>query len=210
MILQNVLVLLATAAGLASAEPQTAAIYIQPITSSSAAAPPPSPALLAEIAYDLAEATDPAAQVTSFEPPELPESVSLVRVGVYDAAAGAWLSSTSVSGVDNFSKGYSPHFVLTLGPPAAGGDDAAARIVVGAAVKGVKVDAGATRDFGPQAVLVAGERAPQPALNRPVVLSKDGTARVGEVEEKTFLQKYWWAIGLLVFVAMTGGGGSEK
>ncbi|KAH8844515.1 hypothetical protein MCOR27_010237 [Pyricularia oryzae] len=198
MILQHVLALLAAAAPLALAEPQTAAIYIQPISSSTI---PPAP--LAEITYDPAEASDPTGQVTSFEPPELPESTSLVRIGVFDAAADEWLSSTSVASVDNFSKGYSPHFVLTLGP-GAGGEGPVA--VIGAAVKGVKVDAGATRDFGPQAVLVSGERAPQPALNRPVVLNKDGAGRAGEVEEKTLLQKYWWALGLLAFVMITGGG----
>ncbi|KAI6365977.1 hypothetical protein MCOR25_005212 [Pyricularia grisea] len=206
MILQHILALLAAAAPLALAEPQTAAIYIQPISSSSPAPPAP----LAEITYDLAEASDPTAQVTSFEPPELPESASLVRIGVFDAAADEWLSSTSVASVDNFSKGYSPHFVLTLGPPGvAGGEEGPAPVIIGAAVKGVKVDAGATRDFGPQAVLVSGERAPQPALNRPVVLNKDGAGRGGEVEEKTFLQKYWWALGLLAFVMVTGGG-SDK
>ncbi|KAG8632059.1 hypothetical protein KVT40_001199 [Elsinoe batatas] len=51
---------------------------------------------------------------------------------------------------------------------------------------------------------------PGPVLNKPVVLNRDG--RVEGVEpEKSFLQKYWWAIGIfLVIQVVAGGGGGEK
>jgi hypothetical protein len=52
---------------------------------------------------------------------------------------------------------------------------------------------------------------PEPVLNRPVVLTPDGKVPGKEEGEKTFLQKYWWAIALFVLVqVMAGGGGDSK
>ncbi|EMC92859.1 hypothetical protein BAUCODRAFT_151255 [Baudoinia panamericana UAMH 10762] len=50
---------------------------------------------------------------------------------------------------------------------------------------------------------------PTPHLNKPVVLNPDGT--VGDKEpEKTFLQKYWWAIaGFLVLQLVMNGAKQE-
>lgn len=202
--------LLAASSSLVRAEPQTASIYIQPIRISS-----PPPTLLAEITFDLspssssdedAGAASPPpsaaeaelggssggaikAAVTAFEAPELPDHTtsasSLVRIGVYDTAAGRWASSTSVASAESFGRGYAPHFVLTV----LGGGKGKGEVVVGAACRGVRVDAGATRDFGPQAVVVLAGRGRQPALNKPVVLSAEGK-QVPPVEEKTLLQKY--------------------
>ncbi|KAF2225611.1 hypothetical protein BDZ85DRAFT_247648 [Elsinoe ampelina] len=51
---------------------------------------------------------------------------------------------------------------------------------------------------------------PGPVLNKPVVLSRDGRVE-GQEPEKSFLQKYWWAIGIfLVIQVVAGGGGGEK
>jgi hypothetical protein len=181
--------LLAATANLASASDttRTAAIYIQPLTN-----PSTPPSLLAELALpdpssspaaDAAE--DPtagaAAEVLSYSAPELPDDpqTNLVRIGIYDPAAQHWVSSTSVASTDNFAKGYAPHFALTL--------DGAGN-PLGVACRGVAIDAGVTRDFGPQAVVVRTEPGPQPALGKPVVLSPEG--RKIEVEEKPFWQKY--------------------
>ncbi|KAI1341637.1 hypothetical protein F5Y15DRAFT_374838 [Xylariaceae sp. FL0016] len=183
----------------ADADSRTAAIYIQPVGSS-----PSAPALLAEIEYDLSHSAGEGAAVKSYEAPDLSDddndsALKLVRVGAYDAVAKTWVSSTSVASVNNFSKGYAPHFLLSLG---ARGD------VVSAAVKGVRIDAGQTRDFGPQVVVLQQEKGAQPELNRPVVLSPEGKKVVPE--EKTFFQKYWWLIGIVVMLTMSGGGGEGK
>ncbi|KAK3321109.1 histone chaperone domain CHZ-domain-containing protein [Cercophora scortea] len=194
------------------AESRTVSIFIQPIT-----APETTPSLLAEVRYEAVEASSPssasepttpptttiASEVSSYEAPDLPEGAKLLRIGAYDEATGTWVSSTSVLSVDNFGKGYSPHFVLSVD----GGDDEGnvdAGRVVGVACRGVRIDAGQTRDFGPQAVVVLTGKGKQPDLNKPVVLSPEG--RKVEVQEKTFLQKYWWALAIGVFFLATSGG----
>ncbi|KAI2631958.1 hypothetical protein GGR54DRAFT_581560 [Hypoxylon sp. NC1633] len=181
----------------ASAAEQTVAIYIQPISqSSSTAAAAPAP--LAQIRYDPAAAS-PDAEVTSYEAPELPDETKLVRIGVYSPSAKRWVSSTSVASVDNFGKGYSPTVMLSV--------DGAGE-VFGAALRGVRVDAGQTRDFGPQALVLPTAPGKQPELNKPVVLSPEGKKVVQE--EKSFFQKYWWLIGVVVLLTMTGGGGGDQ
>ncbi|KAL7623831.1 hypothetical protein AAE478_005387 [Parahypoxylon ruwenzoriense] len=182
-------------AGLASAAAadRTAAIYIQPVSQSAVA-----PALLAEIAYDPSSPAE-TAEVISYEAPELPEEARLVRIGVYSASAGRWESSTSVASVDNFGKGYAPTLLLSVDEEGQ---------VFGAALRGVRIDAGQTRDFGPKAVVLATRPGSQPELNKPVVLSPEGKNVVPE--EKTFFQKYWWLIGIVIMLSMTGGGGGEQ
>lgn len=173
-----------TALPLISADLQTAQIYIQPVGATQAPAP------LAEVSYDIA-APDTAAMVTSYEAPELPETASLVRIGLYDARAKDWAGSTSVASVRNFGKGYSPHFLLSVDATNSGEDGEGERevTVLGASLRGVRIDAGQTRDFGPQARLVLAGRGKQPELNRPVVLSPEGK-KIEKEPEKTFLQKF--------------------
>ncbi|KAI1107315.1 hypothetical protein F4804DRAFT_297556 [Jackrogersella minutella] len=178
-------------ASLASASDRTAAIYIQPVSQS-----PTAPAPLAEIRYDAAVASD--AEVVSYEAPEIPDEVSLVRIGLYDPSTKRWESSTSVASVENFSKGYSPTLILSVDSK---GD------VFSAALRGVRIDAGQTRDFGPQALVLPTGPGKQPELNKPIVLSPEGKTVVPE--EKTFLQKYWWLIGIVVMMTMSGGGGEQ-
>ncbi|XXG97080.1 hypothetical protein Hte_003375 [Hypoxylon texense] len=180
-------------ASLASADDRTAAVYIQPISPSRASA---APTPLTEIRYGAGAAASDA-EVVSYEAPELPEDAGLVRVGVYDPAAKRWTSSVSVASAGNFGKGYSPTLVLSV---SADGSE-----VLGAALKGVRIDAGQTRDFGPQALVLAAEPGKQPELNKPVVLSPEGAQVVPE--EKSLLQKYWWLIGVVVLLTMSGGGG---
>ncbi|KAK3387668.1 hypothetical protein B0H63DRAFT_521700 [Podospora didyma] len=184
-------VLLATA--VVSAARTVSPIFIQPITP-----PETPPSLLAEVSYNAAELAT--SEVSSYEAPEIPDGTALVRIGVYDAAAARWTSSTSVISVNNFGKGYSPHFILSVDPAAANGRDQ----VLGVVCRGVKVDAGYTRDFGPQVVVVATQQGKQPELNKPVVLSPEGKKVVQE--EKTLFQKYWWLLAVGVFVLVSAGG----
>jgi len=160
----------------------TVPVYIQPVTS-----PETAPALLAEISYDAAATTTDldapgslASEILSYEAPEIPEGAQLARIGIYDKKAARWGSSTTVISVNNFGKGYSPHFVLTV--------DVSGKDYLSIACRGVRVDAGYTRDFGPQVAVVVAGRGKQPELNKPVVLSPEG--KKVAPEEKTFLQKY--------------------
>jgi len=159
-------------AALARADVRSASIYIQPVGSDI------TPSLLAEIQYDVLEPAS--AEVSSYEAPELPEDASLVRIGIYDTKSKSWISSTSVASVDNFGKGYSPHFVLSV--------DGRGNYL-GASFRGVAIDAGVTRDFGPQVAVIASRPGKQPELNKPVVLSPEGKT-VQPPEEKTLLQRY--------------------
>ncbi|KAG5996775.1 hypothetical protein E4U43_002800 [Claviceps pusilla] len=179
------------------AAPQSTEIYIQAISS-----PPEAPLPLAEITYDLAalassSSSSSAAAVLSYDSPEIPESARLVRVGVYDKASKTWTSGTTVASTENFAKGYSPTIVVNVNHEGR---------VVSAALKGVQVDAGQTRDFGPKVVVLTEGEGAQPVLNKPVVVTEGEKV---EVDERSFLQKYWWMIGIAVFIALSSGGGEQ-
>ncbi|KAI0137325.1 hypothetical protein BJ170DRAFT_590260 [Xylariales sp. AK1849] len=184
----TIISVLTALASIAVATERTAAIYIQPVSSN-----PSTPALLAEVSYD---ASHPAgASISSFEFPELPDddAVKNVRIGVYSPSSKTWESSTSVASVANFGKGYRPHVMLSVD---AKGD------VASAALRGVRIDAGQTRDFGPKAVVVVAAKGAQVELNKPVVLTPEGK-KPAEAEEKTLLQKYV-SLNLLRFAAGRG------
>ncbi|KAI5457993.1 hypothetical protein BGZ63DRAFT_392389 [Mariannaea sp. PMI_226] len=176
------------AAVLVAADQRTAQIYVQPIDASSAEPQP-----LAEVVYDPASISS--SQVISYEAPELPEAASTVRIGVYDVKSQRWISGTTAASADNFAKGYAPNIVLSL-------DDQGE--LLSAAYKGVRIDAGQTRDFGPKVVVLPSAKGKQPALNKPVVLSPEGK-KVGEEPEKSLLQKYWWVLAIMVVMTMAGG-----
>ncbi|KAF1999996.1 hypothetical protein P154DRAFT_392724, partial [Amniculicola lignicola CBS 123094] len=54
--------------------------------------------------------------------------------------------------------------------------------------------------------IVKREVGSKPVLNRPVVLNAEGKLEDKE-PEKSFLQKYWWAIALFILVQLVAGGG---
>ncbi|KAG5935864.1 hypothetical protein E4U60_002905 [Claviceps pazoutovae] len=174
------------------AAPQSAEIYIQAISSSSQASPLP----LAEISYDLTALAS--SSILSYEAPEVPDSAGLVRIGIYDPKTKIWISGTTVASTENFAKGYSPTITVNVNQEGH---------VMSAAVKGVQIDAGQTRNFGPKVVILTEGEGAQPVLNKPVVLTEG--KKIVE-DEKTFLQKYWWMIGIAVFVALSGGSGGEQ
>ncbi|KAJ4134635.1 hypothetical protein NW768_004231 [Fusarium equiseti] len=176
------------AAVLVVAEQRTAQIYVQPIQSSSSLPQP-----LAEIAYDAASLIS--TEVVSYEAPELPETASLVRVGIYDPKSEQWIAGTTAASTENFDRGYAPTILLSVDQS---GD------VRSVALKGVRVDAGQTRDFGPKAIVIADKKGSQPELNKPVVLSPNGR-KAAEEEPKSFLQKYWWLIAIVVVMSLAGG-----
>jgi hypothetical protein len=165
------LLALFTARGDADVSSATTTVCLQSIASTSLPVTP-----LAEIQYDPFTLS---AEFVTFDAPELSPEVKLIRIGVCDTATQVWKSSTSVTSVDSFSKSYAPIIVLSLDTH---GD------IIGVTCKSVKVDAGQTRDFGPKVKVVKMTKGKRPELNRPVVVSKEGTEE-GEVPEKTMLQK---------------------
>lgn len=151
--------------------PNSVQISIQPISS---ALSPISP--VASIQYN------PNTRLVNIEDyihPDLSPDVKLLRVGVYDAVAKQWRSSVSTTSVENFGRGIRPTIVLSL--------DQDGQVLV-ASIKGAAVDAGQTRDFGPTAKIVTMKRGKLPELNKPIVLSKEGTLDEPE-PEKTLLQR---------------------
>ncbi|KAK2072949.1 hypothetical protein P8C59_007267 [Phyllachora maydis] len=95
-------------AALVRADGRIAPIFIQPISTSETA-----PSLLAEIQFDTAGSTS-APEVISYEVPAFPDGARLARVGIYNSDAGTWASSTSVMSLENFDKGYAPHFTVSI------------------------------------------------------------------------------------------------
>lgn len=167
---QSLLALCAASIAAASSELiDSTAVYIQAVGSSSIS-------LLADVQYNPSTLT---AEIASYEAPELPADAELIRVGVYDKSTRSWTSSTSVTSIESFGKGYSPTIVLSL---TLQGE------VMGVALKSGMIDAGQTRDFGPKVKIVKTAPGKNVELNRPVVLSKEGKLEP-EVVEKTFLQR---------------------
>ncbi|RYP00660.1 hypothetical protein DL765_010902 [Monosporascus sp. GIB2] len=214
---------LASVASCAASE-RTATIYVQPISPGSAAAPAP-PIPLATVQYKTdpsssfsssstsstgvdsdadaeAEDADAEVRILSYEAPELPADARLLRVGVYDPSRGAWASGTTLAGAENLARGYAPTLLLSVEGK---GDKA---VVTSAALRGVAVDAGHTRDFGPKAALLRPAPGRQVDLDKPVVPKAPGQ---GEPEpEKSLLQKYWWVIAVVLLLTMSGGGEGGK
>ncbi|KAL1836948.1 hypothetical protein VTJ49DRAFT_4443 [Mycothermus thermophilus] len=228
----------ATASDNASQQSSVVGIYIQPIAADPTGAAPsllaeialPDPGDSDNKQAAESDATDGLipAEVLNYAAPDLPEDGDdkLVRIGVYDTARARWVSSTSVAAVGNFAKGFAPHFVITLdeeeetlsmadrgsekGKKSKGKAAEGRRSpnVLGVTVRGVAIDAGVTRDFGPQAAVVRTRPGVQPTPGRPVVLSPEGK-KVEEEGEKSFIQKYWWAIAIAAFLVLGGGGDGQ-
>ncbi|KAL9083660.1 MAG: hypothetical protein Q9159_005669 [Coniocarpon cinnabarinum] len=49
----------------------------------------------------------------------------------------------------------------------------------------------------------------RPTLNKPVVVNEAGQVE-GQGQEKTFLQKYWWAIAIFLVVQLLAGGAGKE
>ena len=62
---------------------------------------------------------------------------------------------------------------------------------------------------GLQVEVVRQTPGPQPHLSKPVVVNPEGKVEEGE-PEKSFLQKYWWVVGLFLLMQVVMGGGGDK
>ena len=176
----STLVVLCTSAIVAQAQshtdhhsdhPSATVISIQPIGASIPSVDP-----LAHIHYN---PTTLEAVIASYDSPNVASYAGLARVGIYDKVANAWVSSTSILSMENFTKGYAPVITLSLGPEGN---------IIGVSCKGEQIDAGQTRDFGPKVTVRRTADGKAPNLNRQIALSKEGKVEV-EIPEKTFVQK---------------------
>jgi len=167
----SLLVALSTASGNADVSSTTTTVCLQSIASTRMPVIP-----LAEIQYDSFTLS---AEFVTFDAPELSSEANIIRIGICDTVTQVWKSSTSITSAGSFSKGYAPTVILSLDTH---GD------VIGVTCKSAKVDAGHTRDFGPKVRVVQMTKGKRPELNRPIVVSKEGTEE-GELPEKTMLQK---------------------
>ncbi|KAL4888534.1 hypothetical protein BDV59DRAFT_188407 [Aspergillus ambiguus] len=159
----------------------------------------PKPSLLARIAYD---PTTLKSDLLAYTPPALSNSEAdtdqLVRVGLYTSTATSpsqWIGTLSSRAA--LREDHAPILQLRLGPS----NEIYHVAVISAAISNVSP----STDKAPAVQLLLPEPGPRPHLNRPVVVGPDGT-NPDEPVEKTFLQKYWWIILIVSFLAMSGGG----
>jgi len=153
------------------------------------------PQTLAKITY-----TSTNASIKSFSAPSIPSSEDVVRIGFYHPS-GSW------SGIATSSSNFAPEknkklqlHVKPNGELYHLGFKTAEPVSQG---KGVSTKDGLTVEVKKIAP------GPVPQLNKPVVVTADGSTDQKE-PEKTFLQKYWWVLaGFLLLQMALGGGGKE-
>ncbi|KAF2645088.1 hypothetical protein P280DRAFT_391327 [Massarina eburnea CBS 473.64] len=171
----------------------TVTIYLHPIPDStiSKSSVIPSPVPLASVDYDLETSTG---SVTSYTPPHGSYSAEhFLRVGLHDATSNSWKGV--VTSAASFADQYKRKFVVHV-------DEKGEVYHVGFSAT-AKDNGEETREV--EVEVVKRGVGPKPVLNKPVVLNAEGKIDSKE-PEKTFLQKYWWAIGLFLLVQVVAGG----
>ena len=121
------------------------------------------------------------ASVKSFTAPSIPGSDDIVRVGFYHAS-GKWSGIATSAG--NFAPEKSKKLQLHVRP-----DGELYHVGFKATDGGVSQGKGASTKDGLSVEVVKIQPGAVPHLNKPVVVSEDGTVE-GKEPEKTFLQKY--------------------
>ncbi|KAK2787820.1 hypothetical protein FQN53_004587 [Emmonsiellopsis sp. PD_33] len=181
---------------LTSASSVSTEIFYWPLSPSS------SPSPLAQITYNPSTLKS---TIVSYTPPQQPSDSSdsttpLVRIGL-SPSPSTW--SGTLTSLSQFA---SPAQTLTLHLDADGNVYQAAvsageeAVVVG----GDKNKKGSSSSGQPLRIeFVRPNTAPNPQLNRPVVLREDGNVPEAEVE-KPLWQKYWWVLALIGVLAFTG------
>jgi len=150
----------------------------------SAAQPQP----LAQVSYDPATKSS---SISSYTPPEVAYSVDdLVRVGVYDDSDSKWRGV--VTSAATFDPKYQQKLLLHLDEAGNVWHVAISTIPMPKPVKG-KIVNGKRQPPAPVPQIIVDvllpTPAPQPILNKPIVLSPEGIVEAEKVE-KTMLQKY--------------------
>ena len=182
----------------ALAAPDAVTIYAWPLSA-------PSPAPLASVRLH-ATADGAAATLVSYTPPKPRHATELVRVGLYDAATGAWRGSATSAAFfgEHVDRAITLH-VDGAGVPYHVGVEAADvpdpdRVKKELVKKAKKKDKKKAKKEASKLVVEwrAGETtvgvwepedAPTPALNKPVVLNDEGMVKAPLEQQRTFVQK---------------------
>ncbi|KAK5128562.1 hypothetical protein LTR85_003233 [Meristemomyces frigidus] len=149
---------------------------------------------LAKVTYNSTAAT-----VKSYSEPSISSDDDIVRIGFYHPS-GVW--SGIATSASNFASEKDKKLQLHV-------NSNGELYHVGFTASSLGTSSKTSNKEGGLSVeVVKVKPGPTPQLNRPVVVNPDGTAPE-KVEEKTFFQKYWWAIaGFLVLqVVMSMGKG---
>ncbi|KMP06797.1 hypothetical protein CIRG_06478 [Coccidioides immitis RMSCC 2394] len=190
-LLISLLSFVSSVAASTSTSPQNTDIFYWPLSASS----PSQASRLAEVSYDPVTLQT---SVRSYTPPQKQSNEDLLRIGLFtDASQKHWVGSlTSFSAFNNSA--ITPNLSLYLSL-----DNEVYSVAVSASAS--------TASEGNQNLnveIVRPTPAPTPHLNRPIVLKEDGK-ETEEIIEKSFIQKYWWAIPIVLFLVI-GGGGEAK
>ncbi|KAK5200745.1 hypothetical protein LTR16_005046 [Cryomyces antarcticus] len=148
------------------------------------------------------------ASIDSWTPPSPPTAKSktgrsgagdtdLIRIGFHDPVKQHW------RGVVTSAASFEPQFQRRVSLHVDGNG-----VVFHVGVAAWRA-AGGDGKQEPEVEVVPVRRGPEPVLDKPVVVSEDGKVE-GAVAEKTFLQKYWWALALFILVQVVMGGGGDK
>ncbi|KAF2712327.1 hypothetical protein K504DRAFT_401072 [Pleomassaria siparia CBS 279.74] len=170
----------------------TVTVYVHSLPAShdtkSAAATLPSPTPIAQIEYDVDTSIG---TLTSYTPPiGSYSSEHLLRIGLTHPKSGHWRGV--VTSAASFAEQYKKKFVIHV-------DDKGEVYHVGFSAS--------AKDAGDEVEveIVKKTMGAKPQLNKPVVLNAQGKLDTDE-PQKTFLQKYWWAIALFVVFQLAAGG----
>ncbi|KAH9840359.1 hypothetical protein Tdes44962_MAKER07954 [Teratosphaeria destructans] len=172
-----------------AAEPERSVdIFAWPLSS-------PKSSTLAKITFNSTAAT-----VKSVSNPSIPPHDNVVRVGFYHPS-GSW--SGIATSASNFQNGKDKTLQLHVNS-----DGELYHVGFKASNYGTSSKSSNKKE-GLSVEVVKVRPGPTPRLNKPVVLSPDGKAPETE-PEKTFFQKYWWAIaGFLLLQVVLGAGKQE-
>ncbi|KAK3060608.1 hypothetical protein LTS18_008171 [Coniosporium uncinatum] len=144
------------------------------------------------------------ADLSNFSPSDA-QSDKYVRIGWFDGSAkdlDNWRGTLSSAAVLANDKGLKRRLVVNV-------DEQGEVFSVGLQATLPQGRKAGDEDF--EVEVVKTQPGPKPALNRPVKLNAEGKVEgQPKGEEKSFLQKYWWAIALFLLVQVVAGGGGKE
>ncbi|PGG96690.1 hypothetical protein GX51_07689 [Blastomyces parvus] len=223
--LLSLLSLSAVSSASASATPLSADIFYWPLSSSTSSKPLP----LAQISYDPSTLQS---TIKSYTPPQplndsgdknIDKQADLLRIGLYTNPSDdksndpnqQWVGTLSSLSLftntpqtltlhlDQNNHVYHAAMSSFVSPPAPSPDSKTTKSKSSSS-SSLQGNGGEEAGAGPLRVeFVRSNPSPSPHLNRPVVLSPDGTGPE-EVVEKSLFQKYWWVLGVIGLLALTG------
>ncbi|KAM0720568.1 hypothetical protein Q7P37_004704 [Cladosporium fusiforme] len=150
---------------------------------------------LAKLSYNPEQAT-----VLSYKAPALPSGEEIVRIGFNHPATGRW--SAIATAASNFADGKDKKLQLLLN------EQGEVYHIGFSTSEWPSSSKGGSKKDDMSVEVVPMQTGSTIHLNKPIVLNAEGKLDNKE-EEKTFLQKYWWAIGLFLVFQLVMGGSKE-